>query len=479
MTGEKRGRSDLLVAGILALAVAVLYRLTAQERFSNDGPQLASVFALVPDSVHWQVLYLPVARAVGRLVSFGDVFEPLRLLSAVGGGLGVGTSYLLTRGFGVARRFALGAALTVAVSRYAWFFGSSVEVHAVHFGVVGLAACATFFAPWRRPALALSIAALSLALAWISHGTAVLLGPGWVALCGLARARVADPFRPRTLLLVVGPVLLGALLLVMVPVKTWWVATTGGSSDLEWNIIVSYARNADRLEFLLAGLWRPLGLSSLLVVLGLAIGARKPAGRTLLVLLLPPTLFFVWWAVPEDGGYFLGHAPFHAVAIGWALALLSRRSLILVPGLIFLQGISSWASIRHFDRTLHPDERADLVVEEVGEVAWVGKIAYMAPDLTLWLPQITEVDLTGRLHQGFYAGRSATELAESVAFIVDQALDVSAVALDVSYAQERWGLAGAEFLAFVDEFVTALLGRFEVQRVSRGGWTLAVLRRPG
>jgi hypothetical protein len=194
---------------------------------------------------------------------------------------------------------------------------------------------------------------------------------------------------------------------------------------------------------------------------------------------VPPTVFFVWWAVPEDGGYFLGHAPFHAVAIGVALSVLSRRSLILVPGLIFLQGISSWASIRHFDRTLHPDERADLVVEALGESAWVGKIAYMAPDLTLWLPQATEVDLTGRLHQSFDAGRSATELAESVALIVDQALGLSPVALDVSYAEERWGLAGAEFLAYVDEFVMVLLERFEVQRVSRGGWTFAVLSRAG
>ena len=73
-----------------------------------------------------------------------------------------------------------------------------------------LAACATLYAPWRRPGLALAVSALAYACTWTTHGTAVLLGPGWVALVGFARARVAAPFRTRTLLLVVGPVLLGA-----------------------------------------------------------------------------------------------------------------------------------------------------------------------------------------------------------------------------------------------------------------------------
>ena len=464
-----------MVAALLALAFAVWYRLTAQERFSNDGPQLATVFALVPDSVHWQVLYLPVARLLERVVAFGDVFEPLRVLSAAGCGVGVGASYLLVRGFGIARRFALAAAVFVAVSRYAWFFGTSIEVHGVHFGVVAMAACATLYAPWKRPALALAIAAFVFPWTWTSHGTAVLLGPGWVALVGYARARVAAPFRMRTLLLVVGPILLAALLALMIPIRSWWTATTGGQSDLEWNIIVAYAENADRSKFLWEGLGRPLALALPLVVFGVVLRARTALGWTLLTWLVPGTLFLIWWGVPEDGGYFLGHAPFHAVAVGVAFAALSRRSMILVPGLIFLQGASTWAGIRHFDSTLHPDDRAELAIEAVGETGCVGKIAYMAPDLTLWLPASTEVDLTGRLREGFDGSRSARELASAVADLLDVTLLSSPVALDISYTAERWDLAGDAFLAFIDEFVDALLERFEVQRKSRGGWTFAVL----
>ncbi|MEM7307212.1 MAG: hypothetical protein AAF682_11110 [Planctomycetota bacterium] len=474
-TSDRLSQRDVALTLLLGLAAFALYRVTTQERLANDGPQLASVFVLVPDSVHWQVLYLPLARLLGRLADFGDPFGPLRLLGALGGGVGVGASYLLARGFGVERRFAAAAAALVAVTRHAWFFGTSIEVHSLHFGLVGVAACTTLYAPWRRPALALLVAALGFAATWTTHGTAVLLGPGWVALAGYARARVAEPFRVRTLLFVVGPVLLAALLAVMLPIKHWWVTTTGGQSDLEWNIIVAYAANTDSATFLWEGLLRPLGLLVPLIGLGLALWRRQPAGWTLAALIAPGTAFLVWWGVPEDGGYFLGHAPFHAVLAGVGLAALSRRSLILVPGVLFLQAASSWAGLRHFDARFDPAERVKLTRETVGERAFLGKIAYLAPDISIWLPEVEEVDLTGRLHQGYHEGIPARELAERVTGTIEAALAQAPVALDTSYVGESWDLAGEGVNDYVDEFVTAILERFEVTYASRESWTFAVL----
>ncbi len=472
------GRRDAALAALLALGAALLYRATAQARFANDGPQLASVFVLVPGSVHWQVLYLPLARLVRALIPFGDPFEALRLLGAGAGGIGVGASLLVARGFGAPRRFAAAAAALIGVSRYAWFFGASVEVHSLHFGMVGLAACATLYAPWKRPALALALSAAAYACTWTTHGTAVLLGPGWVALVGFARARVAAPFRARTLLFVVGPVLLGALLAVMLPVKAWWVAATGGNSNLEWEIVRGYAAYSDRLVFLWEGLARPIGLALPLIVLGLCLRARTPAGLALLSLLLPGTAFLCWWGVPEDGGYFLGHAPFHAAAAAFGFAALSRRSLVVVPGVVLLQAGTSWTSLRDFDARLSADERAALARETLGERGYLGKLAYLAPDVSIWHPGIQEVDLTGRLHDGFAAGIAPGDLAAALAPTLEALLPDAPMALDLTYAGERWYLAGPDFPAYIDAFVAALLPRFRVERRTREAWTFALLQAP-
>ncbi len=472
-TGDRLERRDSLVALGLFVGFALLYRLTAQERFANDGPQLATVFVQVPDAIHWQVLYLPLARLLSHLVAWGDPFEPLRVLNALGGGVGVAACYLLARGFGAERRFALAAALLVAVSRHAWFFGTSVEVHALHFGMVGLCACGTLFAPWKRPGIGLAVAALFFPLTWTTHGTAVFLGPGWVLLCAHARARVAEPFRVRTLLFVVGPVLLAALLAVVFWVKRLWSAG-GGAADLEWSIILGYAEHTDRLRFLWDGSGRPLGILLAAVVIGLVVRSRGVLA--IAALIFPGTAFLLWWGVPEEGGYFLGHAPFHAVLAAAAFKHVAPKSMILVPGALFLQLASSWAGLHHFDSRFDPADRVALVREHLGETGLVGKLAYQAPDVGIWLPGVDEVDLTGRLLESYRADIAPDELAELVAPTIENALAAGPVALDVSYTGESWSLAGEEFPAYVDDFVAALLARFEVERVTRGTWTLAVLQ---
>src|SRR6185436_16334727 len=85
-----------------------------------------------------------------------------------------------------------------------WFFGTTVEIHALHFGCVALVAAVTLLAPWRRPALALALTALAFPLLYWSHQAAFMLGPGWVLLVQYARSRHGTRYSWRALLLGVG-----------------------------------------------------------------------------------------------------------------------------------------------------------------------------------------------------------------------------------------------------------------------------------
>jgi hypothetical protein len=346
--------------------------------------------------------------------------------------------------------------------------------------MVGVAACATLFAPWRRPAVALAVAAVALGATWTTHGTAVLLGPGWVALVAVARARVAAPFAPRTLLLVVGPVLLAALLLVMLPLKAWWVARTGGASDLEWGILVAYFRNADHVANLWEGIARPLGLVLPGAAAGLIVMWRAPktrrAARTLAFCVGPPTAFAVGWGVPEDGGYLLGQAPFHAVLLAGLAARLPRRATGVLALAVLAQLLATHRSLAAFDRRFQPDERVALAREVLGERGYLGKIAYLAPEVTVRLPGVEEVELAGRLREGLELGLVPEEVAARVAPTLAAILAEQPVAIDLSYRSESFPLADPEFPAYVDAFVDALLARFEVEVRERGDWRFAVLR---
>jgi hypothetical protein len=140
------------------------------------------------------------------------------------------------------------------------------------------------------------------------------------------------------------------------------------------------------------------------------------------------------------------------------------------------QVVLTQRSLQRFDERFDPAERVRLAAETLGAHGYLGKIAYLAPDVTIWLPGVEEVELTGRLRAGFDAGLPPDELARAVAPALAAAMADRSVAVDVSYRTERFDLAGPEFPPYVDEFVDALLAHFDVELCSRGTWTFAVLR---
>ncbi|MCZ6596910.1 MAG: hypothetical protein O7B99_04655 [Planctomycetota bacterium] len=486
---SRLSRGDAALALVLAVGCALLFRATAQARFANDGPVLATLFVTEPEAVHWQVLYLPAARALAKVVVWGDVFEPLRVLNALGAGIGVAASFLLARGLGVAGRQALAAAVLLAVSPCVWFFGTSVEVHALHFGMVGACACGTLFAPWRRPMLAGAVSALLLALTYLTHGTAPLMGLGWVLLAACGRARVAAPFLPRTLFLVVGPAFLGVLMLVVWSVKSWWSAAFDEPPTLELDLIRGYAEHTSSAAFLWTGLLKPLALLAPVVVVGLVVLGRSRAARDRRVAIAcaaaiaPPLVFLTWWGVPERGGYLLGLAPFLAVLATAAFGRPSRGSLFVVAGLVLLQAAVAWTGKRGFDASFDPADRVELVHEHLADGGVLGTIGYLAPDISIWLPEVEEVDLVRRnpddeldsIQEGWEADVPAADLARSMKAIIEQARSRGAVALDVSYRDGEWSLAGEEFLEYVIAFEQALLSHYTTRIVRRGSWTLILM----
>jgi hypothetical protein len=213
-TGRLDAR-DAWLALAVALAAGLLYALTQQTRYYGDGPGLVSLHVLGGGERYYNVLYLPACDLVQRLLFLEPLAAP-RVLSSLAAAVGLGLGYLNLRRTGAERPGALRATALLACASSLWFYATTPEVHTLHFALVQLVAFVTLSAPWGRPALALALVACVFPLLYGSHVAAVTLGPGWVLLVQLARTRAHAPFRWRTLLFVIGPVLFAALVLAMV-----------------------------------------------------------------------------------------------------------------------------------------------------------------------------------------------------------------------------------------------------------------------
>jgi hypothetical protein len=198
--------------------------------------------------------------------------------------------------------------------------------------------------------------------------------------------------------------------------------------------------------------------------------------RALALLLGPGTAFVIGWGVPEDGGYFLGHAVFHVVLVAALFRRIPRAAAGVAAVALVAQVVLTRHGLQRFDARFDPADRVRLAADTLGPHGYLGKIAYLAPDVTIWLPGVEEVELAGRLRTGFDAGLPPHELADAVAPALAAALADRSVAVDVSYRTERFDLAGPDFPPYVDAFVDAVLAHFDVELCSRGTWTFAVLR---
>jgi hypothetical protein len=325
--GELGGRADRLIGGGLAAALLAVYVLFRQESFYGD----ANLFLLWIEGgrwKHWHALYMPLAHGLHRSLGglWGDDPETtLFLLSAVPAALSALLAFGSARLLGVGRAPAAGAAALLGIAPAVLFYGTALEVHALHLLGVSLAVRVAVRRGVRDGWAGVApLVPLLFALAVWTHVTAVAAAPALAALALLGSGRWRWP-RGGT------AVVLACIGVVLVPVFT----TADGAlmTDLGAQGVVG-TRSWSPHRFLHDGLVQ-VGVLAV-AALG-AFGARtalpdsaRPATRWALAALIVPLVLFVP-AFPyyEHGAYYFVSLPALALCAAVGLARLRPATLAL------------------------------------------------------------------------------------------------------------------------------------------------------
>lgn len=472
---------DALLAAMLGAAAFVLYAATLQDRLYGDGWSQLSIF--VHDESPFRarnphVFYTHLLEAAAPLRGLGTPDLVPRLLSAAAGAIAVAATFVLARGLGARRAPALVACGLLALAPATWFFATTIEVHAAHSCAVALCACVALFAPWRRFALALALVALTFPLAFLTHASGVLLGPGWVALVGVAAARQGVRLPARRLLFVVGPVLLAALVVALAWSSRFRTGSWSPWPREEVRMLGFWARgpswSALRSDWI-----EPLGLLLAAAVAG-AIAGRRDRARlaALAVLVVPSTVFFVAWGMAERGGYHLSTAPFVAVLAAlapWPSGALAR-ALVVVPALAF-QATLSRTAIRAWDDGTWgavQTERAARVEAALGSEGVL--FSFVPGDQAVYarLPGVMEHKLDGVVQQAADAGMPPATFCDNVLAVATAVVASGVpVAFDRSYARYADDARLGPYLTALDE---GLAARFALEHHPHDAWPIAELR---
>ena len=462
------GRADLAVAAAFALAAGLLFAATLQTRMYGDGGGLVSMFASGEGRGYHNVLYLPYLRAFDALVPGGEPIRTATLASALAAALGCGATWLVARGLGASREGAALATALAAVTPATWFFATTAEVPAPHFAAVALCAAVVLRAPWRRPGLALALVAATFPLLALTHQTAVLLGPGWVALVAYARARVARPFGAAFVLGVVGPLLLAALVATLLAASWYRTGELALFDSTVTSILDEFTGIVAPADFLWRGWVRPLALVLPLALAGAWTLRREPLALTaLLVSCAVPFAFFTWWGVPEHGAYFLGTMPFYAALVARAADALrpaARRALFAVA--LVVQALLGRAYVAEWDRGYDPYERVEHVRAALGESGVLLSTASVAPRIDVHLPGIEEHSLIDPFARAAAeAGFGPDQFVAAVLPAIDQFTAGRRIAFETNYRE----LAPSRQLTYrvAEPYFDALLAALRERRT----WT--------
>jgi hypothetical protein len=381
------GIGSATVGGLLIGAIA-LYALGFQRWVYGDGPQLIETF-LFQGELWMHVLYIPAARLLAWLPGSSPL-GALRWSSILGGAVGVAGVYLLARAFGARPGRAVLASLLAATTPAVWFFSTTIEVHALHFGVVSLSSYIVARTSWNRSWLSLLATVAPVPLLYLTHRSGALLAPGWLALALHVRERqTGERTRWTSFFLVAGSialVMLASMLLgaALVPARN----SLGGTLDF-----LSQYRQGFSLGFFREALL--LGLGCLLPLAVFGVG--RTSKQQLLVLgafLLPSLAFFTWYGEANNGGYFVSIVPFLAVLAERALPS-GRAAIPAALVAIAIQATLSLGMIASHARQFSWEDRvarAALVRDAIGESGTVVSFEPTNQPITLDLPGIRELN---------------------------------------------------------------------------------------
>jgi len=417
-------------AAAVALAAGSLFAVNPQARLHHDGCWMlwhhASGEAL--EALH--LLHLPLAALLGNVLGPDRLLAAPALLSALCAGIGLFASALFWQRIGVRPGRALSAAAVVAATPALAFWATQIDVHAVHFAGVALALLFTTYAAERTGALGVALGALAAALPVATHQSAPLLGFGFVFLfLRLRGGRTTLGGVLRT-----GVVFAAAMAAVVVLssiVRTGTLPFQGGFFGAGHGGEQLFLIRAGRQYFEHEGAgwgqwWRALHALAPLALLGL-VRARGERLWTF-AFLAPATAFFLWWSVPEQGGYFVHQLP----VLGYLLVRAVPRGffgfLILVVVLV-INVRAGLATVRAFDAGFDPARRAAIVRELAGEGTRPQVLGFVQdlPAIGLWV-------------EGAERDVRAPELVEACLQNLDPAwfADVAVGTLASEYAPAVW-----------------------------------------
>ena len=474
LSGPRLDRGDLLRAALLVLGCALVLASCFQTRMHGDGPGLVGFGALGTGESYNHVLFPRACRLLRELWDGGGPLFWPRSLVVGGAALACGSSYLLARGFGAERGAALAAALLLATAPGCAFYGTTVEIPALQAGVVGAAACVALFAPWRRPALALALVACTFPWVYFAHQSAALLGAGFVGLCALGRARKAPAFAAGSLLFLVGPVLLLGLIAAMA--SSSWLRGLGFRLSVQGEVefIEAFTEASTWSRFLREGFASPLLLALPLAALGVWRWRRSPAPLACAGLLLLPSLaFFLWWGVPERGGYVVGCAPLYAPLV--AAGAQGAKPLLLAL-LLALQLAVGALDIAAHDGRFDPERRARLVGAELSGAGLLLSGHNHAPPIAIWLPAVREVNLTDEwVAPAAAAGQTPEQFAALVLGFVEQSAQSGPLVIDLSWQQVDGHRTIERARPYWDAFLERLRAARSPRIVADTDWPLWVV----
>lgn len=345
---------------LLFCGLSVIYLLLLQKQPYGDG--ITYLDYLVDGNVAFHhLLYLPTLWLFSQLGSLLGV--SVRTCAFAWSAIATaGAVSLLFYLFQTARTFRFEIAkpwllaLLLATAPSVLFYATQLENHANHLLWVSL-----FFLVLDRALASLSplpwvLAGLTLAGAYASHSSILLLFPALLLLVhgywsGRWRRLPQAPEVQRLLLLFVPSLLFKYL------IEPWIKGLQGdpnlaGDFGKEFALLLMDRRSAEWLAsyFLEEVLFAAFGLWALLALFQSAKQDRRLAAVCVGVGLLTYYLFFAHWPVRERGAYFLPLLPFVTLALGRPSALFQRFATPALLVLILAQSFFGYrAMIKHDD----------------------------------------------------------------------------------------------------------------------------------
>ncbi len=399
MTRAEISNRDLGIAALLWIAFATLYVCTQQGRvFGNDGAMLCN-WAVFPERAHGgyhNVLYPWLSGWFTSLFSCDDPLTPVRVLQSCATADGLAFGYLSCRSLAASRFASVASIALLGTSPAIWFFATTVEVHAVHFGLISFCAFVILHAPWHRPALGIAAAGLVLPFTYLSHQSAPALGLGWLLLAQCGRLRQGAPPFSLLVLFGIGCAMLAALLLGQLTGN--WVRGIGfglGIGSVAES--VTAWQTSAPVAVLLHEIGHPLALLLPIAIAGWIVDRRaRWTTAATAAFALPTMAFILYWGVTERGGYMIAPALALAFAAARGCSTLrkgSQRALVLLA--IATQAAVGYAFVHDYDeRGFQIDERIDVLREALPNgKGWVLSAYHAAPSAKIHLPKLDEFDM--------------------------------------------------------------------------------------